>query len=72
MENSHRKKKDASRGNVPGSLYESYKINWLKRTVSATHAPGQKEQTEGKILHGDHIVPGPGHTAPPPTQGVIK
>ena len=48
MENSHRKKKDASRGNVPGSLYESYKNNWLKRTMSATHAPGHElEQTLG-------------------------
>lgn len=70
--NSHRKKKDASRGDVSGSLYEGYKNNWLKRTVSATHTPGQKEQPEGTILYGDHIVPGPGHITPPPTHGVIK
>ena len=70
--NSHRKKKDASRGDVSGSLYKGYKNNWLKRTMSATHTPGQKEQPEGTILYGDHIVPGPGHIAPPPTHGVIK
>ena len=70
--NSHRKKKDASRGDVSGSLYKGYKNNWLKRTMSATHTPGQKEQPEGTILDGDHIVPGPGHIAPPPTHGVIK
>lgn len=52
MENSHRKKKDASRGDVSGSLYEGYKNNWLKRTMSATHGPGQKEQTEGKYYMG--------------------
>ena len=55
--NSHRKKKDASRGDVSGSLYKGYKNNWLKRTMSATHTPGQKEQPEGTILYGDHIVP---------------
>ena len=69
--NSHRKKKDASRGDVSGILYEGYKNNWLKRTMSATHAPGQREQTEETILHGDHIIPGPGRTAPPPYSNSI-
>lgn len=38
--------------------YEGYKNNWLKKTTSTTHTPGQRSNLKGQYYMGI-IVPGP-------------